>query len=64
MSKAIQIREIDPNAETELEIDAQWMRATLIEVEGEATGTALYSMERVRRYLDGNAVAAKVFVCC
>ncbi len=66
MSKTIQIREIDPNSETEIEVVAQRMRATLIEVEGEATGTALHSMEwlreRVRWHLDSNAVAAKVFL--
>ncbi len=64
--KTIQIREIDPNAKTEIDVVAQRMRATLIEVEGEATGTALYSMqwlrERVRWHLDSNAVASKVFI--
>ena len=66
MSNSIHIRVIDPNSETEIEVVAQRMRATLIEVEGEAVGTALHSMEwlraRVRWHLDSNAVAAKVFL--
>jgi len=60
------IREIDPNADAEIDLVAQRMRATLIEVEGEETGTALYSMdwlrERVRWHLDADLVAARVLL--
>ena len=66
MSKAINIRDIDPNSDAEIDLVAQRMRATLIEVEGEATGTELYSMdwlrERVRWHLDSAAVVAKVLL--
>jgi GNAT superfamily N-acetyltransferase len=66
MSNAVHIRVIDPNSEIEIELVAQRMRATLIEVEGEAAGTALHSMEwlraRVRWHLDGDSVAAEVFL--
>ena len=60
------IREIDPNAAEETDLVAQRMRATLIEVEGEEAGTALYSMdwlrERVRWHLDADQVAACVLL--
>lgn len=50
------IRSIDPAAEAEIDLVAQRMRQTLIEVEGEATGTALYTLDwlrdRVRFHLD------------
>ena len=66
MPSGIYIREIDPRSDAEVELVAKRMRATLIEVEGEATGAALYGMEwlrqRVRWHLDGGAVAAKVYV--
>ncbi|MCV2423679.1 GNAT family N-acetyltransferase [Paucibacter sp. DJ2R-2] len=63
---AIHIRPIDPASEAEIERVAKWMRATLIEVEGEATGTALYSMdwlrERVRWHLDSSLSTAAVLL--
>jgi len=60
------IRAIDPNSVAEIDLVAQRMRATLIEVEGEETGTAVYSMdwlrERVRWHLDSSQVKAQVFL--
>ena len=60
------IRAINPLSAAEIDLVAQWMRATLIEVEGEDTGTALYSMdwlrERVRWHLDADQVAACVLL--
>lgn len=66
MSSPIHIRVLDPDSEAEIEVVAQRMRATIVEVEGEAAGTALHSLEwlraRLRWHLDSNAVAAKVFL--
>jgi GNAT superfamily N-acetyltransferase len=60
------IRAINPLSAAEIDLVAQRMRATLIEVEREDTGTALYSMdwlrERVRWHLDSAQVAACVFL--
>lgn len=60
------IRAINPHASEEINLVAERMRATLIEVEGEETGTALYSMdwlrERVRWHLDSQQVIAQVFL--
>lgn len=51
----LQLRALDPDAPAEVEWVAQGMRATLIEVEGEAVGGSLYTMdwlrERVRWHL-------------
>lgn len=62
----IHIRPINPASATELACVAQWIRETLIEVEGEETGTALYSMdwllERVRWHLDASQVKATVLL--
>lgn len=44
----MQIRALDPARGEDLERVAQGMRATLIEVEGEVTGTALYDMDWLR----------------
>jgi GNAT superfamily N-acetyltransferase len=63
---SVRVRPIDPASNSEIERVAQWMRATLIEVEGEATGTALYSMEwlreRVRWHLNTSQVVAAVLL--
>lgn len=62
----IRIRPIDPHSETEIDRSARWMRATLIEVEGEVTGAALYTMdwlrERVRWHLDADLSTAAVLL--
>jgi GNAT superfamily N-acetyltransferase len=61
MPSFIHIREIDPASESEIGLVAQRMRDTLVEVEGEETGTALYSMQwlrdRVRWHLEEGVVA-------
>jgi GNAT superfamily N-acetyltransferase len=60
------IREIDPASDAEIDLVAQRMRETLIEVEGEETGTSLYSMDwlknRVRWHLDSSQCAGKIFL--
>lgn len=49
------IRPLDPASDAEIDLVAQRMRATLVEVEGEAAGGALYTLEwlreRVRQHL-------------
>src|SRR5438034_4585227 len=63
---AARIRELDPLAEQEINLVAQRMRDTLIEVEGPDVGAALYSMdwlrERVRWHLNLQTALAKVFL--
>ncbi|WP_269531451.1 GNAT family N-acetyltransferase [Chitinimonas sp. BJYL2] len=63
---AIRIRPINPASDIEITLVAARMRATLIEVEGEAAGTAMYSLDwlqdRVRFHLDGRAQAAQVLL--
>ncbi|MEO8385262.1 MAG: GNAT family N-acetyltransferase [Betaproteobacteria bacterium] len=60
------IREINAASATEVALVAQRMRQTLIEVEGEAVGTALYSLEwlqqRVRWHLDPDTCTGAVFL--
>ena len=60
------IRAINPDVAAEIDWVAQGMRATLIEVEGEENGVALYSMdwlrERVKFHLDPNQAVAKVYL--
>ena len=60
------IRAIDPNSVAEIDLVAERMQATLIEVEGEETGKALYSMdwlrERVRWHLNADQVTARVLL--
>lgn len=60
------IRAIDPASDAQIDLVAQRMRLTLIEVEGEAAGTALYTMdwlrERVRWHLDPALATAQVFL--
>lgn len=56
MTDALSLRPLDPAAPSEIDLVARRMRATLVEVEGEAVGTALYTLEwlrdRVRWHLD------------
>jgi len=63
---ACAIREIDPSSAAEIEYVARGMRRTLIEVEGEQAGTALYTMDslqdRVRWHLDPANCTGKVFL--
>ena len=60
------IREINAASAAEVALVAQRMRQTLIEVEGEAVGTALYSLEwlqeRVRWHLDPDTCTGAVFL--
>jgi GNAT superfamily N-acetyltransferase len=60
------IREIAPDDEGEIDLVAQRMRDTLIEVEGPEVGGAMYSMDwlrdRVRWHLDPSKVLAKVYL--
>ena len=60
------IRDIDPASESEVGLVARRMRETLVEVEGEEVGGALYSMEwlrdRVRWHLDPGQCTARVFL--
>ena len=62
----ISIRAIDATVSAEVALVARRMRETLIEVEGEAVGTALYSMdwlqERVRWHLDPGKCTGAVFL--
>ncbi|MAW60563.1 MAG: hypothetical protein CMJ94_06980 [Planctomycetes bacterium] len=62
----LHIRPLDPQVETELELVAQRMRATLIEVLGEEQGAAMYSLEwlrqRVRAHLPGGEYQAAVLL--
>lgn len=62
----ISIRAIDAASTTEVTLVAQRMRQTLVEVEGEAVGTALYSMawlvERVRWHLNAEKCTGAVFL--
>lgn len=62
----MQIREIDAGSEAEIDLVAQRMRDTLIEVEGPETGVALYTMDwlrdRVRWHLDPGKALAKVLL--
>jgi len=60
------LRKIDPASEAEINLVAARMRETLIEVEGEEAGTALYTMEwlqdRVRFHLDPAKCKGEVFL--
>jgi GNAT superfamily N-acetyltransferase len=60
------IRAIDADSAAEIALVAQRMRQTLVEVEGEAVGTALYTLEwltdRVRWHLDSSQCTGAVFV--
>jgi GNAT superfamily N-acetyltransferase len=65
-SGEIRIRPIDPHSADEIALVALRMRETLIEVEGEETGVALYTMEwlkeRVRWHLDAQKCTGAVFI--
>ena len=60
------IRELDTRSDSEIELVAQRMRDTLIEVEGADVGTTLYSMqwlrERVKWHLNPQTAIAKIFL--
>lgn len=60
------VRPLDPTDEVEIDLVAQRMRLTLIEVLGEAEGGAMYSMEwlrdRVRWHLDSKQCLGGVFL--
>lgn len=60
------IRDLDPASGAEVDLVARRMRETLVEVEGEEAGTALYAMdwlrERVRWHLDPANCAGRVLV--
>ncbi len=62
----MRIREIDAADDAEIDLVAQRMRDTLIEVEGPETGVALYTMDwlrdRVRWHLDPDKALAKVLL--
>ncbi|MEQ1516518.1 MAG: GNAT family N-acetyltransferase [Usitatibacteraceae bacterium] len=62
----IRIRPIDPQSAEEIAIVAQRMRETLIEVEGEETGTALYTIDwlkdRVKWHLNPQMCTGQVFL--
>ena len=60
------IRELDARSGSEIELVAQRMRDTLIEVEGDDVGGALYTMEwlreRVKWHLNPQTASAKIFI--
>ena len=66
MDDGLRIRDIDPASEAEVDLVARRMRQTLVEVEGEETGTALYTMQwlrdRVRWHLDPANTTGRVFL--
>ena len=66
MDDGFRIRDIDPASDAEVDLVARRMRQTLVEVEGEETGTALYSMQwlrdRVRWHLDPANTTGRVFL--
>ena len=65
-SSGMSIREINAASADEVALVARRMRQTLIEVEGEAAGSALYSLEwlqeRVRWHLDPDTCTGAVFL--
>ena len=62
----MKIREIDPKSDSEIDLVAQRMRQTLVEVLGEEKGGSMYSMdwliERVRWHLDSKNTNGRVFL--
>jgi GNAT superfamily N-acetyltransferase len=60
------VRPIDPRSPAEIEIVAERMRQTLVEVLGEVRGTSMYTMDwlrdRVRFHLDPARSTAEVFL--
>lgn len=62
----MKIREIDPQSEVEVNLVAERMRQTLVEVLGKEKGESMYSMdwliERVRWHLDQKNTDGRVFL--
>lgn len=66
MNDGVSIRPLDAASEADIELVAQRMRLTLIEVEGELAGGSMYSMdwlrERVRFHLDPSRCRGQVLL--
>ncbi len=66
MDDGFRIRDIDPASDAEVDLVARRMRQTLVEVEGEEAGMALYTMQwlrdRVRWHLDPASTTGRVFL--
>lgn len=62
----MRIREIDPQSKFEIDLVAERMRQTLVEVLGEKKGGSMYSMDwligRVRWHLDAKNTDGRVFL--
>ncbi len=62
----MRIRDIDPTSTAEVDLVAQRMLQTLIEVEGSDRGSSMYTMEwlvaRVRWHLDGESCRGRVLL--
>jgi GNAT superfamily N-acetyltransferase len=62
----MRIRDIDPTLAAEVDLVAQRMRQTLIEVEGEDRGSSMYTMDwlvaRVRWHLDSETCRGRVLL--
>jgi len=62
----MRIRDIDPTSTAEVDLVAQRMRQTLIEVEGQERGSSMYTMDwlaaRVRWHLDSEARRGRVLL--
>jgi GNAT superfamily N-acetyltransferase len=62
----MKIREIDPTSDAEIQLVAQRMRQTLVEVLGEEKGGSMYTMdwliERVRWHLDPKNTDGRVYL--
>jgi len=62
----MKIREIDPHSEVEINLVAQRMRQTLVEVLGKEKAESMYTMdwliERVRWHLDSKNTDGRVFL--
>ena len=62
----MKVREIDPKSDAEIQLVAQRMRQTLVEVLGEEKGVSMYTMdwlvERVRWHLNAKNTDGRVFL--
>jgi GNAT superfamily N-acetyltransferase len=62
----MRIRDIDPTSTAEVDLVAERMRRTLIEVEGQDRGSSLYTMDwlaaRVRWHLDSESCRGRVLL--
>ena len=62
----MRIRDLDPTSTAEVDLVAQRMHQTLIEVEGQDRGSSMYTMDwlvaRVRWHLDGKARRGRVLL--